>query len=520
MSARPNIILFVTDQHRADHLGCYGNPVVRTPAIDALSARGTRFDRFYVANPVCMPNRATLMTGRMPSAHGVRHNGIPLSRDHVTFVELLAAAGYDTALCGKAHLQNFTGRPAVYGAEPRAGLTPPPEDLRDARKRPRAGPDYELENQTRWQKVPTPFYGFNHAEICTGHGDQVGGDYLDWLRARGGDPAQLTGPANAAPDATRTGPQVWRTRVPEDLYPTSFVAERACDYLRDRKGDTPFFLQVSFPDPHHPFTPPGRFWDMYDPAAIDLPANFDAGDLAPIRRMRAELADGTAVRDQPTRPFAVTAEEARVIIALTYGMITMVDEAIGRVMATLTDSGLADDTVVMFTADHGDYMGDFGLMTKYLLHYQGLIRVPLIVADPAAPGGGAARRDLGGSIDLAPTVLARAGLAPFNGCQGRDLFDAETPAPGAMLIEEDSVIPMFGQPMRERVRTLVTDRWRLSLHHGPNWWELYDLENDPLETRNLWDDATARANAAPLVTEMVARMTELQDTSPLPSGRA
>ncbi len=519
MSAKPNFVLFVTDQHRADHLGCYGNPVVRTPSIDALSARGTRFDRFYVANPVCMPNRASLMTGRMPSAHGVRHNGIPLSRDHVTFVELLAAAGYDTALCGKAHLQNFTGRPPVYGPAPHDGLTPPPDDLRDARKRPRTGPEYETEDQTRWQKVPTPFYGFKHADICTGHGDQVGGDYLDWLRARGKDPGQLIGPANATPDPTRIAPQTWRTQVPEEDYPTSFVADRACAHLRGRSTNDPFFLQVSFPDPHHPFTPPGRFWDMYDPAAMQLPASFDAGDLAPLRQMRAELADGTAIRDQPTRPFAVTADEARVIMALTYGMITMVDEAIGRVMATLAELGLAEDTVVMFTSDHGDYMGDFGLMTKYLLHYQGLIRVPFIIADPAAPGGGT-RADLGGSIDLAPTILARAGLAPFNGMQGRDLFDARAPAPGAMLIEEDSVTPMFGQPMRERVRTLVTDRWRLSLHHGPDWWELYDLKNDPEEIRNLWTDAAARAAAAPLVEEMVARMTALQDTSPLPSGRA
>src|SRR3954449_2948697 len=114
--SRSNFLLFITDQHRADFLGCYGHPVLRTPHIDAIAARGTAFDRFYVATPVCMPNRASLMTGRMPSVHGARANGIPLSRSQHTFVELLAAAGYRTALIGKSHLQNFNGMPATFSA--------------------------------------------------------------------------------------------------------------------------------------------------------------------------------------------------------------------------------------------------------------------------------------------------------------------------------------------------------------------------------------------------------------------
>ncbi len=458
MAERPNFILFVTDQHRADHLGCYGNGMVRTPNIDAIARRGTRFDRFHVANPVCMPNRASLMTGRMPSLHGVRHNGIPLSHDHVTFVELLAAAGYDTALVGKSHLQNFTGKPAPVGFEAPEGLTAPPEALREADRRLRKGADYDAENMMLWHdprhRVCLPFYGFARADICTGHGDQVGGDYLRWLAARREAPETLTGPGNAAPDPARAAPQAWRTRMPEHLYPTAYVADRARDFLETHATDRPFFLQVSFPDPHHPFTPPGRYWDMYDPDSVALPASFGKGDLAPLRQMRAELAAGTAVRDLPTRPFAVTEREARVIIALTYGMITMVDDAVGQVMAAVERLGLSRNTVVMFTSDHGDYMGDHGIMTKYLLHYRGLVRVPFLVADPAAEAASMVRDDLAGTIDIAATVLARAGLAPFNGMQGRDLCDAGTPAPDDWLIEEDGMVPMFGAKVRERVRTL------------------------------------------------------------------
>ena len=133
MSTRPNFLFLITDQHRADYLGCYGHPVLRTPHIDSIAARGTQFRKFYVASPVCMPNRASLMTGRMPAVHGVRSNGIPLSQDCVTFVELLRDAGYDTALIGKSHLQNFTGHPALSKPAPTpAGYRQPSPALRMA----------------------------------------------------------------------------------------------------------------------------------------------------------------------------------------------------------------------------------------------------------------------------------------------------------------------------------------------------------------------------------------------------
>src|SRR6267154_983332 len=131
-SSRPNFLLFITDQHRADFLGCYGHPVLRTPYIDGLAARGTAFDRFYVASPVCQPNRATLMTGRIPSLHGVRYNGISLSLKATTFVDLLRASGWKTALIGKSHLQNMTGMPTVVPApSPPPGYSGPPAGLNE-----------------------------------------------------------------------------------------------------------------------------------------------------------------------------------------------------------------------------------------------------------------------------------------------------------------------------------------------------------------------------------------------------
>jgi len=523
MTRQPNFLFIITDQHRADHLGCYGNRILQTPHIDGIATRGCRFDRCYVANPICMPNRASIMTGRMPSLHGARHNGIALSRDQTTFVELLRDAGYQTALVGKSHLQSFTGLPATTCYRPVTDLHTPSTGLRDAIKNNRHGPDYELEVAPRWdrplaQRIDGPFYGFDHVEVAADHADRASGDYLLWARAQRADFDDLVGPENALPDGGKRAPQAWRTAVPEELYSTTWVADRAEEWLSARANDdAPFFLQMSFPDPHHPFTPPGRYWDLYDAADIPLPASFGKGDLPPIRAMREALANGTDARDNQN-PFAVSADEARVLIALTYGSIAMIDDAVGRVLSQLERSGLADDTVVVFTSDHGDYMGDHGLMLKLLLHYQGLIRVPLLWNDPAVLKQPCVDTSLASSIDISSTILARAGIQPYHGIQGRDLFSSE--APEAILIEEDSQRAMTGFDRPQRVRTMITERYRLSLREGEDWNELYDLKSDPDEEFNLFEQPEVSTTRDALVMTMLRRTIELQDRSPLPAFRA
>lgn len=523
MTRRPNFLFIITDQHRADHLGCYGNPIVRTPHIDGIAAKGTRWDKFHVAIPICMPNRASIMTGRMPSLHGARHNGIPLSKDHTTFVELLREAGYATGLIGKSHLQSFTGLPATNRYEPDDALHTPPEGLRDAYKDNRHSAEYDLEVVPQWtqplaERLDGSFYGFDHVEVAADHADQASGDYLLWARAQRPDFESLVGPENALPNNRYTAPQAWRTAVPEELYSTTWVADRSEAWLTERAtDDAPFFLQMSFPDPHHPFTPPGRYWDMYDPADIPLPTSFGNGDLPPICAMRKALEDGSDSRDNQN-PFAVTEAEARALIALTYGSISMIDDAIGRVLARLQALGLAENTVVIFTSDHGDYMGDHGLMLKLLLHYKGITRVPFIWYDPMRLADGIVEAGLGSSIDISATVLARAGIQPFNGIQGRDLFTTDPPE--AIIVEEDSQRVMTGFDRPQRVRTMITDRYRMSLRQGESWDELYDLETDPDEVNNLYDNPASGQIRADLTELMLRRTIELQDRAPLPAYRA
>ena len=530
---KKNFLLFVTDQQRADHLGCYGNRQLRTPHIDAIAAQGSRFSRFYASSAVCMANRATLMTGRMPSVHGVRSNGIPLSRDHTTFVELLRAAGYQTALVGKSHLQNFgedAPRRPVW-VNHNGGDAPPPE-LRDAHKARRVGPDYEGEWTPHFEaqadyRTPTPFYGFDSVDLCTFHGDNVRGDYSRWLEQQHPGSDALRGRANATPDPRYVAPQAWRTRIPEALYPTSFVAEHAIARLRNAaRVDAPFFIQCSFPDPHHPFTPPGKYWDMYDPRQIDLPKSFHgagAPDRSPLVAALRRASEHGELNREHSFAMTVSERECREMIALTYGMISCVDDAVGRVMQTLRDLALEDDTVVMFTSDHGDWMGDHGLMLKGPLHYQGVIRVPFICKIPGSAAG-VHHPGLAGTIDIAATVLDIARIAPFNAIQGKTLLPAidggATPARGGMLVENEAAFFQFGTGRRFRVRTLVTERWRLTLSDVAGIAELYDLQNDPLEQTNLWDAPASREVLPGLLHQLVQTMIEHQDLAPLPTAIA
>jgi len=526
---RPNILLIMTDQHRADHLGCYGNRIVRTPNIDALAARGTAFDRFYTATPVCMPNRATLMTGRMPTLHGVRHNGIPLDLEATTFTELLSAGGYATALIGKCHLQSISGKPIVQGLpEPREGLRPPPERLAEARHALHPPAAYDQELPKSWDDeafdLALPFYGFDHVRIAIGHADQMHGHYRRWLAERVERPQDLIGPDNAL-STDSAAPQAWHTRLPEELYPTSFVAEETIGYLRDhasRGGTRPFFLQCSFPDPHHPFTPPGRYWDMYRPDEVELPATF--GHL-PERHPPHLAAMMEARRSGRANPgghtaFAAQEDEVRAATALTYGSITMIDDAVGRVLGELRRLGLDRNTVVIFTADHGDFMGAHGLMLKAALHYDALIRVPCIWTEPAGDGGGRRSDALCGTIDLPTSILARAGLAPFNGMQGLDLQDlaAGRASRSAILVEERPRRAYMGFPPNFEVRTLVTAGHRLSIYSGVAWGELYDFASDPGECTNLWDDAGSAGLRAALTEQLVREMMDLSERSPLARG--
>jgi len=527
-------VLFITDQHRADYLGCYGHKTLKTPHIDSIAEHGVRFDNFYVSNPVCMPNRATLMTGRTPSVHGVRHNGIPLSLQSNTFVKMLHEGGYRTTLIGKSHLQNFTDNaPMTTPAPVLEGYKAPPDGLKEARLDAYRDGDYGQEKPAFWESpeasVQLPYYGFDHVDMCYGHGDQVGGDYAHWLRAQRADGDELRGPKNGLPHDYSVR-QAWRTALPEELYPTAYISRQSDQWVRDYAAsgeEAPFFLMASFPDPHHPFTPPGHYWDMYKPEDMEEPESYRANDWTPPPHVAALLDardDGKPPEDG-IMSYGITLREALEARALTCGMIAMVDDAVGRVLLALKDSGYADNTVILFTSDHGDHLGDHSMLRKGPAHYRELVRVPFLYADPTEGASGAASDALAGTIDIGATILDRAQIHPYNGIQGQSLrpLAANPDLDGtrdAFLIEEDNQRALAGLGENPRARSLITHRWRLSVYARHSWGELYDLQEDEGEFNNLWDSGAHRDIKAALLERLVQAQIAHCDASPAPMGQA
>jgi len=533
MARRPNFVMFITDQHRADYLGCTGHPVLQTPNIDRIATEGTIFDRFYVASPVCMPNRASVMTGRMPSVHGVRCNGIPLSRNTVTFVDLLREAGYRTALIGKSHLQNFTNVPNVLiRPAPREGFGEPGIESQDAVRDDRSIPFYQQESPCHWYdpeaKVATPFYGFDHVELVTGHGDSVGGDYRRWLRGKDVEAERLIGPEAALAHAYQC-PQALRTAVPVELYSTTYIVERVQAYLDDHArdhSDEPVFLMVSFPDPHHPFNPPGHYWDLYKPEQFAEPEAYSRNDWAPP----PHVLDAMEQRETGVANLAgmgtivVTGQEAREAQALTCGMIACIDDAVGQILDDVFSGDLTGETVTLFTTDHGDHLGDHRLLLKGAEQYQSIVRVPFLWSDPGMPRGPARTKAIASSIDIPATILERARIEPFSGMQGQSLLpvmsgEASDHREAAFIqYDHQRTQPYLGN--QPRVHTLVDWRWRISVFHGADWGELYDLVSDPGEFENLWDDPASASVKAEMIERLLRAEIAYADRSPFPTALA
>ena len=507
-----SIVVFVADQLRPDHLGFAGNLPVRTPHLDGLAARGHVFDRAYVANPVCMPNRATIMTGRWPSAHGLRTNGLPLDPGADTFARTLRRSGWQSSAVGKLHFQPM-GWPFEEWqlAEIKANL---PALYRRAVEGPFGESFESWEDFQRHAaadvRLPEDYYGFDDVALTTGHGDRMSGNYVHWARARGHDPMTMAGAAHSPEAYQDWSSQVYRSAVPAALHPTTYVADEAIARLQRFAADgRDFLLFVSFPDPHHPFAPPAEYWDRHDPADMPLPASFDddhTDSPEHIRRIAARR--GTPDPDE-TITWAPTADQYRHALAAELGAVEFIDDSVGRVLATLESLGLTESTTVAFTSDHGDMFGDHGLLLKHFTHYQGILRVPLVIAQPGA--GAAHHPEVVTSADIAPTLLDLAGVPALPAAQGVSLRPLmEGTAHGwreSVLVEEDQPFGMDGLPGPVRIRTLLTTGIRLTEVAGRDCTELYNLTEDPDEMRNLAGiDLELQAKAQRLLLQELMRV--------------
>lgn len=488
---RPNILIFVTDQMHAGSLGCNGNPDVRTPHIDRLAREGVSFRRSYCNNSVCMPSRATMITGLTPRQHGCLTNGTLLPAHIPTITAALAGAGYRTHAVGKLHLQPFEATCAE-------GESIPSWESR------------ALWDEGRIKALPRPYYGFQGVDFVGGHVHYVFGDYANWLEAHHPGTRALYGRARAY-DA---GGQWWKMEVPPELHYNHWIAERSIAFLRSIRPGERFFLWCSFPDPHFPFASCRPYSEMYDPASLSISPTWD------VRQEPCSWMSGVR---RPSPDFSEA--DLRADVAQTYGMITHVDDNVGRVMETLRACGLAEETIVVLASDHGEYLGSHHLLYKHLWPWEELLRVPFIWRVPGAPAWAGGNDDRASPpvvslLDLAPTVLDYAGIDPdvlnmrkpgaraeWPGLPGRSLrpaIDSGQPmAPRPAICELD--MDWQPGPMYRR-RTIVDGRWKLTVFARMGEGILCDLQEDPHETRNLWNEAACAGVKDDLIAQLLEEL--------------
>ena len=458
------------------------------------------------------------MTGRMPSANGSWTNALSLQWDANTFVRVLRNQGYRTGLIGKSHLQDsIDRRPSEDGSNlldlNKLGLVRrPPSGEGRAMQGPYAEAGHDWDKYERhWLhqqgpvEMPEDYYGFDTVELTLNHDDQPAGHHAEWVRAQGGDPENIGGRHNAL-TTFEPWSQVWQSSCPIEYYTTHFIAERSAAFIdQSAQDEHPFFLTASFPDPHHPFGVPEPYYSMYDRADIPIPETFNndhAGSLPHLKRLASQR--GKDVRGPFT--FSASVEQYREAAAVELGSITLLDEGIGRILEQLKARGLAENTVIIFCSDHGDLGSDHGLMLKFAAHYQGVLRIPLLMAGPGIDPGEST--SLACLLDLGRTILDLAHSEPYIGMQGESLLpvmrDPTVQIRDRVLVEEEYQADFLGHGQDLAMRTLLTKDARLTMYHGLDLGELYDLSSDPLETRNLF----ALPEGQELKTEMMANLVQ------------
>ncbi len=457
MSRAPNILWICTDQQRWDTLSFLGHAGAHTPAIDALAAKGVAFDRAYCQSPICTPSRASFLTGKYPIAHQVQRNGNTGFREDLTLVpRVFADAGYHTGLIGKFHLSRAN---------------------RVVEKRP-ANDGY---HEFYWSHHPDPDWPQGH-------------DYQDWLAQKGVD-------AEAIYDRGR----VYGPGVDADVHQTTWAGERAKDFMA-RNRETPWFLSINLFDPHPPFDPPADYLARFNPEempdAIFAPSDLEHQKrMAPVDQQARVAVDPRpgAVRGDPDRGPGATHDtpptdyDARYIRACYHAMIALIDDMVADLMATLEETGQAQDTIVLFMSDHGEMLGDHGLIYKGCRFYEGLTRVPMIFSWPGHFREGVVSEALAELVDIPQTLLEAAGIAEPTGMQGRSLVPLlsgaaplDTHKPYVLCEYFDALMIPDGNGTRASM--YFDGRYKLNVYHGLDLGELFDLQEDPSEFNDLWSD--------------------------------
>jgi arylsulfatase A-like enzyme len=433
-----NILLLCDDQHNARNLGCYGDSFVRTPHLDRLAARGVRFTRGYANGMICAPSRISMTTGQYVHSHGYYGNSGAPSERQTWLTSHLRRHGYQTAMIGKAH----------YG----------------------------------WDKVRREF---DHVRLCN-HSDCPPDDPLKH------DYFKMLVEKNRWRDfdLLRRGPDVgYHSLLPKELSLEAWTRDSAVEFLRTRDRSKPFFAFVSFDRPHAPITPPAPYDTMYNPADVPLPPSARES-------LDGKPAEQRAAAKRSTYPYHPSdPRKLQEIMAGYFGLITLIDECVGGILAELDAQGLTRNTLILFVSDHGDFSGEHGFFHKNLGMYECIHRIPFLMAGPGVESG-LVREQLVEQIDLYPTACEFAGVPIPDSVQGRSLLPL-----GRSGSPRWTRAAAFAET--ETRMCIRTARHRMVFDPGGDANELYDHDDDPWEGKNRYSDPTLRAVRLELAEELL-----------------
>ncbi len=428
-SPRPNILFVMVDEMRWDALGCEKHPVVKTPNLDKLAGEGTRFACSYTVSPVCSPARACVFSGRHAHVNGVTMNQMPARNGEVFLPSILGHYGYHTAIAGKLHY------------------------------------------------VPRRFdYGFQQFWTFSNEGPAPEAGYNAYLQKKHGSPAKWPKVPGTCPwPDDELGRDVGLFLYPKEDFETEWITDRSIDYLRARKSNPqPWMLFTSYLKPHSPSVEPNPYFKMYDPAAMPIPK---------LPANAKQLREAQSGRNR--RHYVDDEQMMRTMSALYYAAITHIDDQLGRLFGELDRLGMASNTLVLFTADHGNMLGDHGRWFKGL-QYDGSARVPLLWKEPGNRAQqGRVVDQVVENTDLLPSILEYAGIQVPRGAQGRSF---RALAAGNAPQWKNTCFSQLRSGM------WLDGKWKLidNSLDGTGARELYDLSNDPKEERNLAADPRQR----------------------------
>ena len=496
---KPNILLLTSDQQHFSMLGAM-NAKIKTPNLDALAADGMLFERAYCPNPTCTPSRSSILTGQYPSQHGAWSLGTKLPETVPTLSGALTDAGYVTALVGKAHFQPTLSTAEYPSLESRQKL-------------------WDLDF---WKNFHDSFYGFSEVQLLRNHTAElwVGQHYALWMQEQGFTNwrdyfFKPTG------NLDEYGMGTWA--IPEEYHYNTWIAEKSCAVMEQaQREEKPFFLWASFPDPHYPQLVPAPWDKMYRPEDMFLPPfSFEEHEKNPpyFKEVFKEHPDfseyletGIGVHGLYRHIYDET--ELKQQLAYAYGMVSFMDKYIGKILDRLDELGQRENTLVIFTTDHGDLFGQHGLRHKCLFHYEDMLKIPLIARYPRHIPAGMRTDSLQSLVDLVPTILDYCGLpalASARGVDQRAVWDGKEKKARDWVVVEDR-----HEPHTLHMDSYVEDGCKITVHEGKSYGELYDLQNDPEEHNNLWAEPEAMPLKARLLTAFLRAERQMAQTPDLP----